>query len=417
MNTFRFIAGYDNTLPMKTNDLSDLGLTVDDANPYHLKKIERELPSTARELPEPLPDYEEPVLRPSKTFNPGILKKEKAKYERRTVQHFGTTRSSFTQKSNRQAPRTPSPPEFDPPAPHRESVYYNAQDSNVQGKSLQKPRAQSPIPPPTPHIPDTQAYYNENEFKDLKGKEPLHKRSMSVPDIKHTLKVISTQIDEDLHQPAIRNIPPPKSLIPCAPPPPPSVPVPAPSVTSPVQQTPVSILKSDKRSLPSLPPTPNEEPRSCVETDTPTPAQMGLRPVKVKSKSEASSSSISSSSNLTPTPQQLGLRPVKDVQKKAYSATKEYEDAQSVKDIRQRFEKKTPPPTAQKPTGYQARKDEDEEENYHDAISVGIPRKSSFIRKLEEQIGRPVGPQGAPKVPEIKPMTEEEEQMYEELQE
>ncbi|XP_062604949.1 serine/arginine repetitive matrix protein 1-like isoform X2 [Saccostrea cucullata] len=464
MNTFRFIAGYNSTLPMRTNNLSDLGLTVDDANPYHLKKIERELPNTARELPEPLPDYEEPMSRPSKTFNPGILKKEKAKYERK---------------------RTPSPPEFDPPAPHRESVYYNAPESKVQKSSLQKPRAPSPTPPPAPHTPDTQAYYNENEFKDLKGKEPLHKRCMSVPDLKSTLKLFSTKIDDDINQPAFKNIPPPQSVVPCAPPPPPpAVPIPSSSATSPVQQTPVSILKSDKRSLPSLPPIPNEEPRSSVDTDTPTPAQMGLRPVKVKPKYEASSSSPSSS-NSTPTPQQLGLRPVKEVQKKTDPAIKEYEDAQSVKDIRQRFEKKTPPSTAQKPTGYQPRKDnklrssssfslthssdhatqelrntnsdyrhrisnnrkmpssrhsapvihleysnlsdietfntsdeEEEEDSYHDAISVGISRKSSFIRKLEAQIAPPaMSRHGAPKVPEIKPMTEEEEQMYEELHE
>lgn len=46
----------------------------------------------------------------------------------------------------------------------------------------------------------------------------------------------------------------------------------------------------------------------------------------------------------------------------------------------------------------------------------GIGKRSSFIRKLEEQIARPAaGPQGAPKVPEIKPMTEEEESEYHEV--
>lgn len=47
----------------------------------------------------------------------------------------------------------------------------------------------------------------------------------------------------------------------------------------------------------------------------------------------------------------------------------------------------------------------------------GIGKRSSFIRKLEEQIARPAaGPQGVPKVPEIKPMTEEEEcQLYHEV--
>ncbi|XP_056021658.1 proteoglycan 4-like isoform X3 [Ostrea edulis] len=459
MNTFRFIAGYENTIPMKTNDLSELGLTEEDANPYHLKRIERELPAISRELPEPLPDYEEPMQRP-KTFNPGILKKEKAMYERK---------------------RTPSPPEFDPPAPHRESVYYNAPDSDTVTSSLQNPHVQIPStpspPPPHPHTPGSRAYYNEEEFKDLKGKEPYRKRSMSVPNVKYPMPAVPIEID--FEQPAVRDVAPPKSVVPNAPPPPTTIAPPPLVVTSPTQKTPASILKTDKRSLPSIPPTPNEEPRSSIETTALTAAQLGLKPTKTNQRATPSASSGFPQSDYVPTPQQLGLRPVKNVNKKDELSTKEYEEAKSIQDIRRRFEKKIPPSTAPKPTTKARPKDnkrhsvsslsltnfphhvsneiknisphrftnksqkpslrhsapvmhvnsqeysnlsdietlktsdEEEEETYNDAISVALPKRSSFIRKLEQQIGVPaVGPMGSPKVPEIKPMTEEEEQFY-----
>lgn len=41
MNTFRFIAGVENTIPMKTNDLYNFGLSEDDTDPYRMKRIER----------------------------------------------------------------------------------------------------------------------------------------------------------------------------------------------------------------------------------------------------------------------------------------------------------------------------------------------------------------------------------------
>lgn len=44
INTFRFIAGFENTIPMKTNDLYDFGLSEDDSNPYRMKRIERGKP-------------------------------------------------------------------------------------------------------------------------------------------------------------------------------------------------------------------------------------------------------------------------------------------------------------------------------------------------------------------------------------
>ncbi|XP_056021667.1 uncharacterized protein LOC125650137 isoform X12 [Ostrea edulis] len=366
MNTFRFIAGYENTIPMKTNDLSELGLTEEDANPYHLKRIERELPAISRELPEPLPG-------------------------------------------------TPSPPEFDPPAPHRESVYYNAPDSDTVTSSLQNPHVQIPStpspPPPHPHTPGSRAYYNEEEFKDLKGKEPYRKRSMSVPNVKYPMPAVPIEID--FEQPAVRDVAPPKSVVPNAPPPPTTIAPPPLVVTSPTQKTPASILKTDKRSLPSIPPTPNEEPRSSIETTALTAAQLGLKPTKTNQRATPSASSGFPQSDYVPTPQQLGLRPVKNVNKKDELSTKEYEEAKSIQDIRRRFEKKIPPSTAPKPTTKARPKDEEEEETYNDAISVALPKRSSFIRKLEQQIGVPaVGPMGSPKVPEIKPMTEEEEQFY-----
>lgn len=403
INTFRFIAGFENTIPMKTNDLYDFGLSEDDSNPYRIKRIEREIPRKTRELPEPLPDYEEPVPRPSKTFNPGILKKEQAKYERR---------------------RPPSPPEFDPPAPHRESVYYNGPESNAAKSFLQKPRPPTPQdespPPPEPHLTGSDGYYNENSFKDLKGKEPLHKRSMSVPNINHLMPK-QLQGDIDLNKPVNRDIPPPKSVVPEAPPPPPLLSTPG--ATSPTQKTPTSILKSNPRgglpSLPSLPPTPSEPdsgPRSSIDTSALSLASLGLKPVgRNLDKQKTSSSSLPSNH----VPQQMYLRHVERATNKEELATKEYEDSQTVQDIRKKFEKKIPPSTAPKPTGRpeaRAASNEGEDATYDDAISVGIGKRSSFIRKLEEQIARPApGPQGAPKVPEIKPMTEEEEREYDVL--
>ncbi|XP_056021666.1 uncharacterized protein LOC125650137 isoform X11 [Ostrea edulis] len=390
MNTFRFIAGYENTIPMKTNDLSELGLTEEDANPYHLKRIERELPAISRELPEPLP-------------------------ARQRYDGFSTTRSSFVDKYSKPTARTPSPPEFDPPAPHRESVYYNAPDSDTVTSSLQNPHVQIPStpspPPPHPHTPGSRAYYNEEEFKDLKGKEPYRKRSMSVPNVKYPMPAVPIEID--FEQPAVRDVAPPKSVVPNAPPPPTTIAPPPLVVTSPTQKTPASILKTDKRSLPSIPPTPNEEPRSSIETTALTAAQLGLKPTKTNQRATPSASSGFPQSDYVPTPQQLGLRPVKNVNKKDELSTKEYEEAKSIQDIRRRFEKKIPPSTAPKPTTKARPKDEEEEETYNDAISVALPKRSSFIRKLEQQIGVPaVGPMGSPKVPEIKPMTEEEEQFY-----
>lgn len=44
MNTFRFIAGFENTIPMKTNDLYNFGLSEDDTDPYRMKRIERGKP-------------------------------------------------------------------------------------------------------------------------------------------------------------------------------------------------------------------------------------------------------------------------------------------------------------------------------------------------------------------------------------
>lgn len=41
INTFRFIAGYDGTIPMRTNNLVELGLTEEDSNPYNMKRIQR----------------------------------------------------------------------------------------------------------------------------------------------------------------------------------------------------------------------------------------------------------------------------------------------------------------------------------------------------------------------------------------
>lgn len=387
INTFRFIAGFENTIPMKTNDLYDFGLSEDDSNPYRMKRIEREIPSKTRELPEPLPG-------------------------------------------------SPSPPEFDPPAPHRQSVYYNAPVSNAAKFPLQKPRPPTPPdespPPPEPHVTGSDGYYNENSFKDLKGKEPLHKRSMSVPDIKH-LMPNQLQGDFDLNQPVNRDIPPPKSVVPAAPPPPPLLS--NPSATSPTQKTPTSILKSKPRgglpSLPSLPPTPTEPdtgPRSSIDTSAPSLTALGLKPVG-RTFDKQKTSSSSPPSNHAPSPQQLGLRHVERATNKEEQATKEYEDSQTVQDIRKKFEKKIPPSTAPKPTGRpqaRAASNEKEDEIYHDAISAeyensddipkGIGKRSSFIRKLEEQIARPAaGPQGAPKVPEIKPMTEEEECEYHEV--
>lgn len=390
INTFRFIAGFENTIPMKTNDLCDFGLSEDDSNPYRMKRIEREIPSKTRELPEPLPG-------------------------------------------------SPSPPEFDPPAPHRQSVYYNAPVSNAAKFPLQKPRPPTPPdespPPPEPHVTGSDGYYNENSFKDLKGKEPLHKRSMSVPDIKH-LMPNQLQGDFDLNQPVNRDIPPPKSVVPAAPPPPPLLS--NPSATSPTQKTPTSILKSKPRgglpSLPSLPPTPTEPdtgPRSSIDTSAPSLTALGLKPVG-RTFDKQKTSSSSPPSNHAPSPQQLGLRHVERATNKEEQATKEYEDSQTVQDIRkkfEKFEKKIPPSTAPKPTGRpqaRAASNEKEDEIYHDAISAeyensddipkGIGKRSSFIRKLEEQIARPAaGPQGAPKVPEIKPMTEEEECEYHEV--
>lgn len=390
INTFRFIAGFENTIPMKTNDLYDFGLSEDDSNPYRMKRIEREIPSKTRELPEPLPG-------------------------------------------------SPSPPEFDPPAPHRQSVYYNAPVSNAAKFPLQKPRPPTPPdespPPPEPHVTGSDGYYNENSFKDLKGKEPLHKRSMSVPDIKH-LMPNQLQGDFDLNQPVNRDIPPPKSVVPAAPPPPPLLS--NPSATSPTQKTPTSILKSKPRgglpSLPSLPPTPTEPdtgPRSSIDTSAPSLTALGLKPVG-RTFDKQKTSSSSPPSNHAPSPQQLGLRHVERATNKEEQATKEYEDSQTVQDIRkkfEKFEKKIPPSTAPKPTGRpqaRAASNEKEDEIYHDAISAeyensddipkGIGKRSSFIRKLEEQIARPAaGPQGAPKVPEIKPMTEEEECEYHEV--
>ncbi|XP_065942692.1 uncharacterized protein [Magallana gigas] len=430
INTFRFIAGFENTIPMKTNDLYNFGLSEDDTDPYRMKRIEREIPSKTRELPEPLPDYEEPVPRPSKTFNPGILKKEQAKYERRNVHHFGTTRSSIVNKLNKTTvtvkPRSPSPPEFDPPTPHRQSVYYNAPVSNAAKFPLQKPRPPTPPdespPPPEPHVTGSDGYYNEDSFKDLKGKEPLHKRSMSVPNIKH-LMPNQLQGDIDLNQPVNRDIPPPKSVVPAAPPPPPLLS--NPGATSPTQKTPTSILKSKPRgglpSLPSLPPTPTDPdtgPRSSIDTSAPSLTALGLKPVG-RTLDKQKTSSSSPPSNHAPSPQQLGLRHVERATNKEEQATKEYEDSQTVQDIRKKFEKKIPPSTAPKPTGRpqaRAASNEKEDEIYHDAISAGIGKRSSFIRKLEEQIARPAaGPQGAPKVPEIKPMTEEEESEYHEV--
>ncbi|XP_052698798.1 uncharacterized protein LOC128176461 isoform X8 [Crassostrea angulata] len=386
INTFRFIAGFENTIPMKTNDLYDFGLSEDDSNPYRMKRIEREIPSKTRELPEPLPG-------------------------------------------------SPSPPEFDPPAPHRQSVYYNAPESNAAKFFLQKPRPPTPPdespPPPEPHVTGSDGYYNEDSFKDLKGKEPLHKRSMSVPNIKH-LMPNQLQGDIDLNQPVNRDIPPPKSVVPAAPPPPPLLS--NPGATSPTQKTPTSILKSKPRgglpSLPSLPPTPTEPdtgPRSSIDTSAPSLTALGLKPVG-RNLDKQKTSSSSPPSNHAPSPQQLGLRHVERATNKEEQATKEYEDSQTVQDIRKKFEKKIPPSTAPKPTGRpQARAASNEkEEMYDDAISVeyennddipkGIGKRSSFIRKLEEQIARPAaGPQGAPKVPEIKPMTEEEECEYHEV--
>nr|XP_034323222.1 WAS/WASL-interacting protein family member 3-like isoform X3 [Crassostrea gigas] len=231
---------------------------------------------------------------------------------------------------------------------------------------------------------------------------------MSVPDIKH-LMPNQLQGDFDLNQPVNRDIPPPKSVVPAAPPPPPLLS--NPSATSPTQKTPTSILKSKPRgglpSLPSLPPTPTEPdtgPRSSIDTSAPSLTALGLKPVGRTF----------------------------DKQKTSSRATKEYEDSQTVQDIRkkfEKFEKKIPPSTAPKPTGRpqaRAASNEKEDEIYHDAISAeyensddipkGMGKRSSFIRKLEEQIARPAaGPQGAPKVPEIKPMTEEEECEYHEV--
>ncbi|XP_056021665.1 uncharacterized protein LOC125650137 isoform X10 [Ostrea edulis] len=392
MNTFRFIAGYENTIPMKTNDLSELGLTEEDANPYHLKRIERELPAISRELPEPLP-------------------------ARQRYDGFSTTRSSFVDKYSKPTARTPSPPEFDPPAPHRESVYYNAPDSDTVTSSLQNPHVQIPStpspPPPHPHTPGSRAYYNEEEFKDLKGKEPYRKRSMSVPNVKYPMPAVPIEID--FEQPAVRDVAPPKSVVPNAPPPPTTIAPPPLVVTSPTQKTPASILKTDKRSLPSIPPTPNEEPRSSIETTALTAAQLGLKPTKTNQRATPSASSGFPQSDYVPTPQQLGLRPVKNVNKKDELSTKEYEEAKSIQDIRRRFEKKIPPSTAPKPTT-KARPKETRsfsEPAIDPCHLSALPKRSSFIRKLEQQIGVPaVGPMGSPKVPEIKPMTEEEEQFY-----
>lgn len=231
-----------------------------------------------------------------------------------------------------------------------------------------------------------------------------------------------------------RDIPPPKSVVPAAPPPPPLLS--NPSATSPTQKTPTSILKSKPRgglpSLPSLPPTPTEPdtgPRSSIDTSAPSLTALGLKPVG-RTFDKQKTSSSSPPSNHAPSPQQLGLRHVERATNKEEQATKEYEDSQTVQDIRKKFEKKIPPSTAPKPTGRpqaRAASNEKEDEIYHDAISVeyensddipkGIGKRSSFIRKLEEQIARPAaGPQGVPKVPEIKPMTEEEEcQLYHEV--
>lgn len=95
---------------------------------------------------------------------------------------------------------SPSPPEFDPPAPHRQSVYYNAPGktskcassnqysvqlrkhidltlssictvSNAAKFPLQKPRPPTPPdespPPPEPHVTGSDGYYNEDSFKGM----------------------------------------------------------------------------------------------------------------------------------------------------------------------------------------------------------------------------------------------------------
>nr|XP_022332528.1 uncharacterized protein LOC111130111 isoform X4 [Crassostrea virginica] len=432
INTFRFIAGYDNTIPMRTNNLAELGLTEEDSNPYNMKRIQRELPNKSHELPEPLPGPPSPME------------------------------------------------EFDPPAPHRESLYINSPESSTAASS-QKSRIPTPPescpPPPEPHTPGTQAYCNEAEFKDLKGKEPFHKRSKSVPNIWNQMSLHS-QGEDDLHTPVNRNIPPPKSVIPAAPPPPPVVNPPA-CITSPTQKAPVSILKPTNRgalpSLPPLPPTPDEGPRSTVDTSALNAACLGLRPV-AKSQEDKKKASSYLPPDHVPTPSQLGLRRVENTKTKEEQTPKDYDDHESFQDKLKRFQK-IPPSTAPKPAGKPVTKAKDispssvninktsenlaieshdtnsnrrfvaiqnkgltssqsspalhkeyynsneqiptsggDEDTYDDAISMGVGRKPSFIRKLEEQIGRPApGPLGAAMVPEIKPMTEEEEEEYHEI--
>ncbi|KAJ8303907.1 hypothetical protein KUTeg_017490 [Tegillarca granosa] len=223
MKFFVRTAGQHDTFPMKSNRMVDYGMKEE---PDYATKFYNTQPESARESvnfklassepEEPLPDYEEPVPRPNKTFTPGILKKEGSKYYHRqgSTGEAGSAQSNHVPYStvshgnrNRLHQRSSVPPQqdfekrvvtaahlqhlddvigqFEPPAKEEEYVnqdFFNqARTGHFVNQPSRQQESQSP-PLPSPHTPSTHSYNKEDNRSVLSMPLPPTPAPVQVPE-------------------------------------------------------------------------------------------------------------------------------------------------------------------------------------------------------------------------------------------